>query len=497
MSEQQEARLGQQFGEYRLVRKLGGGGFGIVYLAKHVHEHTQAAVKVLDIRLTKSEDFKEFINEARTIRLHHPNIVSLLDFGISRDDLPFLVMEYAPQGTLRDRHPRGERVPLSTIVAYVDQLASALQYAHDHRVIHRDIKPENVLVRADGTLLVSDFGIAKFLEQSLLTSMHKLAGTPTYMSPEQQKGKPCFASDQYALAVVIYEWICGVRPFQGTVFGLAVQHMSTPPPSLREHLPTLPEAVERVVFKALAKAPEDRFGRIQEFADALREAVQPPMVLSPSIETIDTARLAPAIQTADVPVSHHRSTPALHSPLPVTPGNAAFPQKRPLGNRFSLLTRISRGLILLLIVLVVTLFGGGIYVVGSVYNSANQLSNAQVSLDQANAELTQNPIDALKQLALAQQALVSLHGPFLVGDQATRYNTLEESLRKTLQKAVAAYNQKELITQLSCTSNQSVTLSGKVQPVSLSTIRDEKGTTNQFVLAADDNLYRLDEQNVG
>ena len=95
----------------------------------------------------------------RTILLRHPHIVPLLDFGISRDDLPYLVMEYAPEGTLRDRHPKGTRVPLPTVVSYVDQLASALQYAHDQRVIHRDIKPENILVRADGTLLVSDLGL--------------------------------------------------------------------------------------------------------------------------------------------------------------------------------------------------------------------------------------------------------------------------------------------------------------------------------------------------
>ncbi len=287
MQDQQEDRLGQQVGEYRLVDKLGGGGFGTVYLAEHVHEQTQAAVKVLDIRLSKTGDFKDFINEVRTILFRHPHIVPLLDFGISRDDLPYLVMEYAPEGTLRDRHPKGVRVPLPTIVSYVDQLASALQYAHDQRVIHRDVKPENILVRADGTLLVSDFGIAKLLEQSVLLSVPTQAGTPVYMAPEQHLGYPCFASDQYALAVVIYEWICGVRPFQGTTVGLAVQHMNTPPQPLRKHLPWLAEDIEHIILKALAKAPEDRFERIQDFADALHKAVLPSpsaVVLNPPTE---------------------------------------------------------------------------------------------------------------------------------------------------------------------------------------------------------------------
>jgi DNA polymerase III delta prime subunit len=272
--DQQEASLGQQIGEYRLVRKLGSGGFGTVYLAEQVHEHTQVAMKVLHIPRTSGEELRDFINEARTMRLRHPHILPLLDFGISRDDLPFLIMEYAPQGTVRDRHPKHDRVALSTIISYVDQLASALQYAHDQRIIHRDVKPENMLVRIDGTLMVSDFGVAKLLEQDVVISQRQL-GSPAYMAPEQQRGYPCFASDQYALAVVIYEWICGVRPFEGMRLSVVDQHMNSSPPSLLDHLPGHAEAVEHVIFKALAKVPGDRFERIQEFADALREAAQP------------------------------------------------------------------------------------------------------------------------------------------------------------------------------------------------------------------------------
>ncbi len=273
--DQQETSLGQQIGEYRLVCKLGSGGFGTVYLAEQVHEHTQAAVKVLHIPHISGEDLRDFINEARTMRLRHPHILPLLDFGISHDNFPFLVMEYAPEGTVRDRHPRNERVALSTIISYVDQLASALQYAHDQRIIHRDVKPENILVRSDGSLMVSDFGVAKLLEQDVVISQQKQLGSPAYMAPEQQRGYPCFASDQYALAVVIYEWICGVRPFQGLRLSVTDRHMNISPPSLLDYLPERGKAVERVIFKALAKAPEDRFERIQEFADALREATPP------------------------------------------------------------------------------------------------------------------------------------------------------------------------------------------------------------------------------
>src|SRR5579859_6507978 len=191
-------------GKYRLLHNLGAGGFGTVYLAEDQHGHTQVAVKVLQIPRTSDEHFREFLNEARLIGLRHPHIVPLFDFGMSRNGLPFLVMEYVPNGTLRDCCPKGERLGLSTIVSYVNQIASALQYAHDQRVIHRDVKPGNILVRADGTLLISDFGIAKFLEQSVLISQQTQVGTPIYMAPEQYQGYPCFASDQYALAVMVY-----------------------------------------------------------------------------------------------------------------------------------------------------------------------------------------------------------------------------------------------------------------------------------------------------
>jgi serine/threonine-protein kinase len=275
VSDLYETRPSQTIGEYRLVRKLGGGGFGSVYLAKHIHDHSQVALKILKVPLTKSEDFREFLNETRTmIRLRHSHIIPLLDVGLSPEDFPFLVMEYASEGTIRDRHPRGSQVPLIAIAEYVEQIASALQYAHDHRIIHRDVKPENMLLRADGTLLLSDFGLAKIIERSTFISMQQRIGTPAYMAPEQHRGYPCFASDQYALAVVVYEWISSTLPFQGSPLGIVVQHMTAPPFPLLSLLPTLPPPIEQVIFKALSKVPEKRFATIQEFANALSAAVQ-------------------------------------------------------------------------------------------------------------------------------------------------------------------------------------------------------------------------------
>ncbi|HZR43009.1 MAG TPA: serine/threonine-protein kinase [Ktedonobacteraceae bacterium] len=266
-------RTGQQLDHYRLIRLLGKGTFGDVYLAENIHRKTQVAVKVLNVHLSK-EEFYGFINEARIFRLRHPHIISVLDFGVDRAiDTPFLVLDYAPHGTLRQRHPVGSQIPLATVVEYVNQVAAALQYAHDENLVHRDVKPENMLIGANNEILLSDFGIAVVTPttRTLLTLGQEIAGTPYYMAPEQFQGKPSRASDQYSLGVVVYEWLSGVRPFHGTVYELLGQHMHTPPPPLPQSVPLYSPELEQVVMKALAKDPRMRFARVQEFAAALEE----------------------------------------------------------------------------------------------------------------------------------------------------------------------------------------------------------------------------------
>jgi len=265
--------MGEQIGEYHLLRQLGRGTFGVVYLAEHVHDQTQVAVKLLRLQLTRSLELKDFLNEARVIRLRHPHIIPILDFGISPQDMPFLVMEYATGGTIRDRFWHGTSLPLPEIVTYTAQLASALQFAHSRRLIHRDVKPENMLLRGDGTVLLSDFGIARMMEQSSTMSHNSQAGTPAYMAPEQGQGEPCPASDQYALAVVVYEWLAARRPFLGTPLEVALQHRLNPPPPLRLLRPGIPLEAEEVIMKALAKTPEERFETIEQFAQALQFAI--------------------------------------------------------------------------------------------------------------------------------------------------------------------------------------------------------------------------------
>src|SRR5438045_7030207 len=152
-------RVGQQLGNYRLVRLLGQGGFAEVYLGEHVYLGTPAAIDVLPT-LIASDNTEHFHREARSIaRLVHPHIVRVLDYGIE-GMTPFLVEDYAPNGSLRTRYPRGVPLPLPTVVDNVSQIADALQYAHEQRVIHRDVKPENMLLGRRNEILLSDFGIA-------------------------------------------------------------------------------------------------------------------------------------------------------------------------------------------------------------------------------------------------------------------------------------------------------------------------------------------------
>ncbi len=330
-------RVGQRLGNYRLIRLLGKGGFAEVYLGEHLRLGTHAAVKVLYTRLATPDETAGFEKEAQTIaHLKHPHIVRVLDFDV-QDDTPFLIMDYAVGGTLRHRHPKGSILPLPIVINYVKQVADALQYAHDQKLIHRDVKPENMLVGEREELLLSDFGIALIAQSSRYQGTQDMAGTIAYMAPEQIQGKPRPASDQYALGIAVYEWLSGDRPFHGSYSEVAVQHTITPPPSLREKVPTILSDVEQVVTTALAKEPKERFGSVQAFAKALEQASQddvPTFIKPPA----PVAQPVPVITPPAIPVvqTPHTTIPPDHLPtLPVTP-----PPKQPVTDVKSLGTVI-------------------------------------------------------------------------------------------------------------------------------------------------------------
>ena len=266
---------GRTIDNYLLLRRLGSGAFGEVYLAEHRHRKTLFALKMLRSQLNQ-ENLKAFLNEARVMRLIHPNIIRVQDFGID-GDIPFIVMDYLPSGTLRELHPRGKALSLKMIVAYVKQVAEALQYAHDEGLVHRDVKPENMLIGTWDEIVLSDFGIVTTSYTWGEASQGGSAGTIMYMAPEQIQARAVRASDQYALAALAYEWLVGVPPFLGNMTELAAKHLHIPPPSLCERDPTIPPEVEQVVLKALEKDPTRRFSSVREFALALEQAAKLPI----------------------------------------------------------------------------------------------------------------------------------------------------------------------------------------------------------------------------
>ncbi len=319
-------RVGEQFGKYRLERLLGHGGFADVYLGEHVYLNSRAAIKILHARV-EGDDTTGFLTEARTVAsLQHPHIVRVLDFDVTAHGDPFFVMEYAPNGSLRRRFARGTRLPLDMIVSYTKQVADALQFAHNQKLIHCDIKPENMLLSGNNQILLSDFGIAVIAYTSRSHNMQEISGTAAYMAPEQLQGKASPASDQYALGIVVYEWLTGSYPFHGTLTEIVTQHMLVPPRPLRELLPTLPTEVEQVVSMALAKDPAQRFARIEAFANALDQASRPFIMLPSNTATFIVPGTAPSGTIGTLPTQIAPITgPTMASSNPNSVSNPSLP----------------------------------------------------------------------------------------------------------------------------------------------------------------------------
>ncbi|GLV59787.1 hypothetical protein KDH_66110 [Dictyobacter sp. S3.2.2.5] len=287
-------RSGQQFGDYRLKKRIGKGGFGEVYLAEHVGRGTQVALKLLHASLTQERFITAFQREARVLsQLDHPNIVHLFDYGVEQTT-PFVVFEYAENGSLGKRYPLGVTFPFVSIASYTRQIAEALQYAHDRGIMHRDVKPDNMLLGNNGEILLSDFGLATLAPDGHIDPEDPLrfAGTLNHMAPEQFFGQPRPASDQYALAVTVYTWICGEYPFQGTSRMMALRNTSAPPPLLSTKVPDISPEVEQVICKALDRWPANRFSSVLEFAQALEQACKKTIDFFPIPEGIQkTARM--------------------------------------------------------------------------------------------------------------------------------------------------------------------------------------------------------------
>jgi serine/threonine protein kinase len=278
---------GREIGGCKLIRKIGAGGMGDVYLAEQIRVGNRSvAVKVVspdDLTFhpeAATDIARRFEREAAILgNLSHPNILPVHDSGI-QDGMLYLVMQYAPDGSLADalhgngNHPLTLPLPLPFALDLVSQVADALYYTHQHGIVHRDVKPGNVLIRVEANghwhVLLADFGVARSVE--IDSQRTQVTGTFIYMAPEQFSARFSPASDQYALAVMTFQLLAGRPPFDGDLATLTRAHMYEAPPSLHAINPSVPAAVDAVITRALAKDPKDRYPTVADFASALRAA---------------------------------------------------------------------------------------------------------------------------------------------------------------------------------------------------------------------------------
>jgi serine/threonine-protein kinase len=268
-------------GGYKNLELIARGGMGEVYKARHPSLNRTVAIKVLSNFFKDDPAFnKRFAREAKTMaQLRHPNIITIHDFG-DQEGLPYIVMEYLTGETLSQIIATQERLTLDEGLPLLQDLASALDYAHGQGVIHRDIKPSNVIVEPITTLtsgrtqraILMDFGIARFVtENTILTGSGDVMGTADYISPEQIHGITELDSrtDQYSFAVMTYQLLTGKKPFErNNTWAMIRSHLEEPPPDPRVHV-SMPENVAVTILRALAKKPEERFSSVGEFVTEL------------------------------------------------------------------------------------------------------------------------------------------------------------------------------------------------------------------------------------
>ncbi|MCX6067188.1 MAG: protein kinase [Chloroflexi bacterium] len=269
---------GQVIGKYRVLEALGRGGMAQVYRAYHPQLDRHVALKVLRSDLVEDQEFlARFQREARAVAaLRHHNIVQVFDFD-AQDDVYYMVMELLEGDSLRARLNKyrvaGQRMPLPEILRILQDVLHGLGYAHSQGLIHRDIKPANIMLTSRDEAVLTDFGIAQIVGGAQYTASGALMGTLSYMAPEQGlRGQCDQRSDLYSLGIVLYEMLTGYTPFDAdTPLAILMKHLNDPLPLPRQIDPALPEALEQIVIKVLAKEPADRYQNAEELSDALEQ----------------------------------------------------------------------------------------------------------------------------------------------------------------------------------------------------------------------------------
>ena len=302
--------IGETIGEYQIIERIGRGGMADVYRAYQPSLNRDVAVKILPAYYAEQDDtfLPRFKIEAQSIaKLRHQNILMVMNYG-EHKNTPYIVMEYVSAGTLKDRIRIG--MTLSEILEIIRQIGSALDYAHEQGVIHRDVKPSNILMPKPDWALLTDFGLARMVGGSNLTQSGMTVGTPSYMSPEQGSGKKVDnRSDLYSLGVMLYEMTVGELPYQAeTPMAVVVKHIVEPLPMPRTRNPLVPEDLQKVILKAIAKDPDDRFQTAAEMVKALETTVKnfeerygEGAVLEDGAETLMFDDMEAAVQPEHIP----------------------------------------------------------------------------------------------------------------------------------------------------------------------------------------------------
>lgn len=265
--------IGKTVNGYEILSQVGQGGMATVYLARQRSMNRNVALKILPSIFVNDEAYlQRFEREVRIVsQLEHRNIVPVYDFG-EYESQPYIAMRYMPAGSVEELLAQG-RIPRPRVVSIVEQVASALDYAHQKGILHRDLKPSNILLDDGGGVFITDFGIARILgEGSGTITTQGVVGTPSYMSPEQARAEPLDGrSDVYSLGVMLFELATGRRPFESdTPYSIAIMHVTMPPPAPRQFEPEISPALEKVIMRALRKKREERYGSAGELAEALR-----------------------------------------------------------------------------------------------------------------------------------------------------------------------------------------------------------------------------------
>ncbi len=318
-------------GRYRLEARIGAGGMSTVYRALDETLLRQVAIKLMNREVTAdSDELERFRREARAVaQLSHPHVVGVIDAGEDEDGRPYIVFEYVEGETLKDRIRRLGRLPIPEAVAYSIEIARALGAAHARHIVHRDVKPQNVLIDEEGSAKVTDFGIARTLDEEGLTADGRVLGTTDYVSPEQALGRPVTGqSDLYSLGVVLYEMLTGEVPFKGeNQIAVAMKHVREEVPDAQAKRPEISAALAAVVDTATAKGLEDRYADDAELIADLEDvlAIETARAGSASGEVTSVLRTLPSSTQRRIPfrIRHRAVAVALGVLVLAVAGGAA------------------------------------------------------------------------------------------------------------------------------------------------------------------------------